>query len=40
MNCPDKFEEYVKKGIIKKQQPDFSRAGFKQRLWKMTKKVV
>jgi len=28
MKSPEKFEEYLKKGVVKKQSPDVSRAGF------------
>jgi len=37
MKAPDKFEEYVKKGIVKKQRPDFSRATHLQKVSTISK---
>lgn len=37
MKAPDKFEEYLKKGIVKKQRPDFSRAKHLQKVSTISK---
>jgi hypothetical protein len=37
MKAPDKFEDYVKKGIVKKQRPDFSRATHLQKVSEISK---
>lgn len=37
MNLPEKFEEYVQKGIIKKQRPDIPRARHLQKVSEISK---